>query len=152
MHVHAYSRGVGIKCKYPAGKGFPETLETPLKPPMVLDTHTSVLNSFLLQPWLDSSTWKPMKGAVCDLADAMSKCAAYLQQKNIEIQYRKITEVWQWVQPSHVACYRVLQNHLDAADIFQPILLNEFAPADTRYEKNMHVYVHFYLHTQTPSF
>jgi hypothetical protein len=51
----------------------------------VLDTHASVLNSFLLQLWLDSSVWKPMKGAVCDLADAVSKYAAYLQQKNVEV-------------------------------------------------------------------
>ena len=134
----------------------------------VLDTHASVLNSFLLQPWLDSSTWKPMKGAIRDLADAVSKYAAYLQQKNIEIQenHRSLAPVRsasdaescvlvqgaQWVQPSHIACYRALQNHLDATDVFQPILLNDFAPADTRYEKNMHVYVHFYLHTHLNTF
>ena len=91
-----------------------------------------------------------MKGAVCDLADAVSKYAAYLQQKNIEVQenHQSLVPVRsasdaescvfiqgaQWVQPSFVACYKALQNHLDAADVFQPILLNDFAPADTRYE------------------
>ena len=43
-------------------------------------------SSVLLQPWLNSSTWKPMKGAVHVLADAVLKYVAYLQQKNIEVQ------------------------------------------------------------------
>lgn len=132
----------------------------------VLDTHASVLNSFLLQPWLDSSTWKPMKGAVCDLADAVSKYAAYLQEKKIEVQenHQSLVPVRpasdaescvfvqgaRWVQPSFVACYKALQNHLDAADVFQPILLNDFAPADTRYENTCIVhFIRTHTHTLT---
>ena len=48
----------------------------------VLDTHASVLNSFLLRHWLDLETNE--RRAVCDLADAVSKYAAYLP--NIEVQ------------------------------------------------------------------
>ena len=51
----------------------------------VSDTHTNVLNSFLLQPWADSSTWKLIKGTVRDHANNVAKYTAYLQQKNIEV-------------------------------------------------------------------
>ena len=94
------------------------------------------------------NAWKPIKDVVCNLADAVSKYAAYLQQRNVEVQenHRSLIPVRSasnaesctliqgahWVPPSHVALYKALQDHLDANDVFQPILLNDFAPADTR--------------------
>lgn len=55
-----------------------------------------------------------------------------------------------WIQSTFVACYKALQNHLDAADVFQPILLNDFAPADTQYE-NMCIVYFILTHAHTHS-
>ena len=88
-----------------------------------------------------------MKTSVCNLADAISKYAAYLQQQNVKVQenHRSLVPVRsssdsesctlikgaRWIQPSLVSQFKALQLHLDAATCFHPILLNDFAPADS---------------------
>lgn len=118
----------------------------------VLDHHSTVLNSFLLQSWIQSGRWKAIKSAVCRLADAIAKYSSYLNEKNQEVQenHSKSTAVRvpedaeryivikraRWVKPTYAAQYGPLQNHLDALKDFEPLFLNDFAPANTRYSKS----------------
>ena len=116
----------------------------------VLDNHCSILNSCLMQPWLQSGRWKAsIRNALCQLVDAVSKYATYLKEKNKEVQsnHEKPSSVRvvsdaetyfvikraQWVKPTYAAQYRTLQQHIDVSKEFEPIFLNDIAPADARY-------------------
>ena len=114
----------------------------------VLDNNSSILSSYLLQPWLESGKWKAIRSAVCGLADGIAKYSAYLKEKNKEVlcNHRKMSPVRvleesdryclikraQWVKPTYVAQYRSLQQHIDAAKEYEPVFVNDFSPADVR--------------------
>ena len=114
----------------------------------ILDHHSTVLNSFLLQSWLQVSLWKCVKSAVCNLADAIAKYSSYLKDKNQETQtnHSKLSPVRvlsesekfcvikqaQWVKPTLAAEYSSLQKQLDTCQEFEPLLVNDLAPANTR--------------------
>ena len=111
-------------------------------------SHSALLNKFAIQPWFDTPSWKPLKQAVCSLADVVAKYALYLKEKNIEVQgnHSKSTPVRSvsesesfcfvqksmWVKPTHVAMFKTFQNSLDSMLSFEPLLLNDLAPGDPR--------------------
>lgn len=116
----------------------------------VLDSHSSLLNSFALQPWLNSTSWTSVRSAVlCMLAESLYKYAEYLKQKNIEVQenHGKLVPIRSsndaecytfikkamWIKPANLAQFKPLQNQLDSKEPFDPVFLNEFAPANRRY-------------------
>lgn len=116
---------------------------------VVLDSHSSLLNSFALQPWLNSTSWTSVRSAVCMLAESLYKYAEYLKQKNIEVQenHGKLVPIRSsndaecytfikkamWIKPANLAQFKPLQNQLDSKEPFDPVFLNEFAPANRRY-------------------
>ncbi len=113
----------------------------------ILDHHCTILNSFLLQSWMQSGKWKAFRSVVCSLADSLAKYCSYLKEKNCDVQQNHaspsvvrsrpgsycVIKRARWVKPTFAAQYRNLQVHLDAVKEFEPILVNDFAPGDTRY-------------------
>ena len=115
-----------------------------------LDYHSSILNKYALQPWFDTPSWKPIKQAVCVLADAIAKYALYLKEKSVEVQanhskkapVRSVSEAESfcyvkksiWVKPTLVARFKMFQESLESIMSFEPLLLNDLAPGDPRYE------------------
>ena len=53
-----------------------------------LDLYSSILNNFVLQPWLNTSVWKSIRTAVCGLAESL----AYLKEK-IQRNHEKVVPV-----------------------------------------------------------
>ena len=115
----------------------------------VLDSHSCILNEFALHPWLNSSSWKPVRADICVLADSLHKYAEYLKCKNSEVQenHNKLTPVRlpsdaehftfirksSWIKPAIEAEYRPLQIQLDREEQFVPVFVNDYTPADQRY-------------------
>ena len=82
------------------------------------------------------------------LAECMTKCAACLKAKcdTAKKHHATLTPVRSvsdcesfclipkatWVEPLTASKYRSLQEHLDVAKEFEPLLLNEYAPINTR--------------------
>lgn len=113
----------------------------------VLDHHCTMLNSFLLQAWMQSGRWKAIRSAVCSLADSLAKYCSYLADKSREVQQNHsflfpvrsgaekfcVIKRAKWVKPTYTAQYRNLQIHIDATKEFEPVLVNDFAPGETRY-------------------
>ena len=83
------------------------------------------------------------------LAESLHKYAVYLDQKNATIQenhgmlepVRSTSEAEsfyvvtraQWVKTKIATKFGALQQHIDSIDHFVPVLVDDFAPADTRY-------------------
>ena len=111
-----------------------------------LDSHSTILNKFLLQPWFERSIWKPMKSTVCILADALAKYALYLQSKSVEIQgnhektesVRSVSDAESfcfiersaWVKPTFNARFKTLQDHLDSSKDFEPLFVTFVSSKD----------------------
>ena len=114
----------------------------------VLDSHSTVLNGFLLHPWMNSASWKLMKTSLATLADSLHKYAEYLHHKNQEVQEnhmmstpvrsRSQAESVQfikkstWVKPELSTRYQSLQSSLNREDSFVPIFLDDYAPSNQR--------------------
>ena len=114
----------------------------------VLSSHSTVLNGFLLHPWLNSACWKHMKTSLTTLADSLHKYANYLHHKSQEVQEnhmmstpirsRSQAESFLfikksiWVKPELAARYGSLQSALNSEDLFVPIFLNDYAPRNQR--------------------
>ena len=106
------------------------------------------MNNFVLQPWLNTSVWKSIRTAVCGLAESLYKYAAYLKEKNLEIQrnHEKVVPVRSnsnaesyilikkaiWTKPEFIVEFKSLQNELDRASDFELIFVNDLAPANQR--------------------
>ncbi len=39
----------------------------------ILDSHSSILNKFAMYPWFTSAPWKPIRVAVCTLAESLAQ-------------------------------------------------------------------------------
>ena len=113
-----------------------------------LDAYSSSLNKLLLQPWFDTKRWTGMRQSTTMLAEYMTKYAAYLKAKcdTVKKHHATLTPVRSasdcesfclipkatWVEQLTASKYRSLQKHLDVAKEFEPLLLNEYAPINTR--------------------
>ena len=114
----------------------------------VLDSHSSLLNEFMLHPWLNATSWKQVRAALSVLADSLYKYAEYLKQKNLEVQanHNKVLPVRSpreaerftlirkatWVTPALEVDFKPLQIRLNTEKLFVPVFVNEFAPANQR--------------------
>ena len=114
----------------------------------VLDSHSAILNGFLLHPWLSSTHWKAVKISLSTLADSLHKYADYLHHKNQEVQENHmmpapirprihaesllLIKKSAWVKPELLARYSLLQSDLDNKDSFVPFFLNDYAPTNPR--------------------
>lgn len=116
-----------------------------------LDAYSSSLNKLLLQPWFDTKRWMAMR-SVTMLAECMAKYTAYLKTKCDFVKKHhtalmpvcsasdcesfclipKPAWVEPWVEPLTASEYRSLHERIDAAKEFEPLLLNEYAPINTR--------------------
>ena len=115
----------------------------------MLNSYSLRLNECLMQPWFSLATWKPLKECVTLLAESLHKYAVYLNQKNTTIQenhgmlepVRSASEAEsfhvinraRWVKTTVAMRFGALQQHINSIDHFVPVLVNDFAPADTRY-------------------
>lgn len=116
-----------------------------------LDAYSNSLNKLLLQPFFDLKRWKAMRGAVTSLVECTTKYALYLRKKcdSIKTHHAALQPVRSasdhesfcliseavWVEPATAMKYRSLQECLDSAKEFQPLLLNDFVPVNARYVK-----------------
>ena len=114
----------------------------------MLDAYCSSLNKLLLQPWFDLQRWKAMRMSVTMLVECMAKYAAYLRTKCelVKKRHAVLTPVCSasdcksfsvipkaaWIEPAAASKYRNLQECLNAAKEFEPLLLNDYAPINTR--------------------
>lgn len=110
---------------------------------VALDSHSCLLNEFILCPWLNSSSWKAVRDT---LADSLHKYAEYLKRKNLENQ-SKLDPVRSpidaehytfigkstWIKPATEAEFKALQMQLDKEETFSPVFVNDYAPANQRY-------------------
>lgn len=114
----------------------------------VLDSYSTVLNGFLVHPWLNSVCWKHMKKSLTALADSLHKYADYLYRKNQEVQENHalstpvrsrsqaesviLIKKSAWVRPELATRYHSLQRALDSEDMFVPLFLTDYAPNNQR--------------------
>ena len=114
----------------------------------VLHHHISTLNHFLLQSWIKSAPWLPIKELLSQLTTSLLKYVAYMKNKNAEmkrnhamsqpvrniddsVSYTSIQPAV-WVKPSLAKQYAALEATLLAKDYFCPVFVNDFAPAESR--------------------
>ena len=114
----------------------------------MLNSYSLHLNEYLMQPWFSLAIWKPIKDVVIQLAESVHKYAVYLNQKNATVQENHsmlepvrsidnaesfhLVKRAQWVRTSIGTKFSALQQHIDSIDDFVPVLVNDFAPADSR--------------------
>lgn len=115
---------------------------------VVLDSHSSLLNGFALHPWLNATSWKQVRAAICALSESLYKYTEYLKRKNLEVQDNHDKRVpvrspsnaesytfikkSSWVRPALAAEFKPLQTQLDNEEQFVPVFVNEFAPTNQR--------------------
>ena len=114
----------------------------------MLNSYSLRLNECLMQPWFSLATWKALKDCVMLLAESMHKYAVYLdEKKSIQENHGMLEPVRSaseaesfhvinralWVNTAIATRFGALQQHIDSIDHFVPVLVNDFAPADTRY-------------------
>ena len=123
-----------------------------------LDAYSSSLNKLPLQPWFDLDRWKPMRRSVTKLADSMAKYAVYLRERStaVEEYHTALTPTRSasdcesfcmipkavWVEPAITSRYKSLQDCINAAADFEPVLLNDYAPINTRYIQKSIMYMY----------
>ena len=89
-----------------------------------------------------------MRSNVSSLAECMAEYATYLKSKcdSIKMHHAALEPVRSasvcesfcfiskavWIEPATALKYRNLQEGLDAAKEFEPLLLNDYAPISTR--------------------
>ena len=111
--------------------------------------HAQWLNDVLQQPWVHSSSWSEVRLAVEVLADSVRDYADYLRQKCEEVQANHqllhpkrqesgsdtkfdIIVGVSGAKPKLVERYKPLVSKLLSSNLYEPILVNDFLPMDTR--------------------
>ena len=114
----------------------------------MLNSYSEQLAEITLQPWMSSAKWKPVKEAVVTMSDNLGKYSDYLAyqsdvtmtNQSLSHPVREGTDLesvivvpgFAWIKPTIAARYGELECCVMASLDFQPLLINDYAPADAK--------------------
>ena len=108
----------------------------------VLKSYSNQLADITLQPWMSSTKWKSVREAVVSLSESIGKYSNYLAHQSMEnhslghpVREGKNSECipgCAWIKPTFAARDKSLEYCLTSSEHFQPLLVNDYAPAEAR--------------------
>ena len=146
-HEKFASRGIHLPDRFSAYRGYNDFKKKKEKEPRLLadglQHHLDQLSGVLMQPWMSGKRFEVIRGDVEKLVDALHKYREYLVSQCEKVQYHQ-----QLLEPPSVdenaslvtlpakkgsptsSSYRELELKLSSLSLYQPLFLNDIAPAD----------------------
>ena len=145
-HQKFLNRGTKLPVRFNAFQGYNDYKRKKEKEPRLcareLLHHADLLSGMLMQPWFSHPRFRSIRDDVAELADVMHQYALFLAVQNEKVKAHHTVTSTQYPEDSATLvtlpakdgpiskCYKSLCERLHRLEVYQPVFLNEIAPAE----------------------